>query len=283
MNTKPGTLTPEALAAAQHAADTFPHVNQARPADTDVTEARPRTCDDCGATAPYHPILCMGRDISAALPFHCDACEEKAREAERQKAREAAIAEKRRIWESTIPEEYRATDIDHPDFDRPRWERIRSHAFLAKNLGLIGSPGRCKTRFLALFAKRAIYHDLTVAWANPFDLEELALRKRNHRHYDDAAREIRHLKTSAVLFLDDLGKSRWTATLEALLFEILEARYSARRVTHWSLNPQPEDEDQPITSDLLADALDPEGTAAGRNRFAPILSRLQSNTVVVPV
>lgn len=268
---------------AQKDAQRFPRQRQPLPADPEPSEMTPRKCDECGQVDAYLPIIFNGRDLGADLPFHCAECAEKAEALERRKAEALAVAERKDLWEATIPAEYRATDLQHPAFDLATWESLRGHPYQTRNLGLVGTPGKCKTRFLALFAKRAINAGLTVGWANTFDLEDAARRRTNHRHADDAVREITHWKKARLLFLDDLGKSRWTPSLEALLFEILEARYSAQLVTHWSLNPQPEDAQSAITTEVLSDALDPEAKAAGRNHFAPILSRLQSNTLVVPV
>lgn len=248
-----------------------------------------KACDDCGHPAPYQPITVPGKagemiDLLAGMPHRCDECAVARRDQVAKAASAAAAAKMRERWEATIPREYRATDIEHPEFNRRVWLALRGHPFETEPLGLVGPPGRCKTRMLALLAKKAIASNLSIGWLNTFELVENLEQRSYHKEREEASKVFRNWKTCRLLFLDDLGKTPWSARLESSLFDLLEYRHGRGLVTHWSLNPQPEDVDtDPGDPAILTAALDPEGVASKRNRFAPILSRLCNRTTIVPV
>lgn len=256
---------------------------------TTTEDLTTKPCDDCGHPAPYHAITVPGKDggtidLLDGMPHRCDECAAKRRDQVATDERAAEAARMRDRWESTIPEEYRATDIDHEEFNRRVWLALRSHPFETEPLGLVGPPGRCKTRILALFARKAIAANLSIGWLNTFELVENLDARGYHKERAEAFKAFREWKRCRVLFLDDLGKTPWSARLESALFDLLEYRHGRGLVTHWSLNPQPEDVDQdPGDAAVLTAALDSEGIASKRNRFAPILSRLCNRTTIVPV
>lgn len=244
-----------------------------------------RACDDCGQHDLYEPIEIFGHDMGADFPFYCQACAGKREAAEKEDARKAAIEAMRRTWEAIVPERYRATDTAHPQFNGPAWNGIKNHDWQSRGLGLIGSPGRCKTRILALLAKRAIYAGKRIAWTTPFEIEAAAARGRQRTTDADARVSIKHWTLSDILFIDDLGKTTFTASFGSALFEIIEGRYNANRVTHWSLNPIPTDlpvlAGGSIPAEIIANALDPDGVARNRHILAPIVSRLRETTQFV--
>ncbi|MBB5351370.1 DNA replication protein DnaC [Haloferula luteola] len=243
-----------------------------------------RACDSCGSPSPYEPVLMFGKDMLAHCRHLCDACEAREKEQQAEEDRKQEIADMKAKWEAIVPADYRATDIEHADFNRRVWMRIRDEAWESRSIGLVGPPGRSKTRILALVAKKMIHRHRTIGWMNTFKLEQAWRDRTDRRLGEEARKQLRVWQRCRVLFLDDLGKSAWTAPLETALFEILEHRHGEGLVTHWSLNPQPDDIDEDFSSpEVLTAALDPDGVASKRNRFAPILSRLINNTLIVPV
>lgn len=242
-----------------------------------------KPCDDCDTLAPYEAIELFGTDLGASLPHLCPDCEEARNKAAQEEADKLRIQAMRERWEATVPALYRETDIEHPDFPRDLWQRLRAYPTQSESVGLIGPPGRCKTRVLALLVKRAIHSGLSVGWLRSYQLEETAQKAKNYKTAEEARKLLAHWRTCRVLILDDLGKSPWTSTLETALFDIMEERYSRRSVTHWSLNPLPQDQGAKPTAAILAAALDPTGTASKRPGFEPILERIYSDTLVLTV
>ena len=151
---------------------------------------KPRACDACGQTDAYEPILFDGRDLCASLPFYCQSCTAGKEAEELDQQRTSAIDRRRQTWIDTIPAEYRATDLKHPAFRLDKWDRLKGFSYLSEFLGLVSPPGRCKTRFLALFAKRAINLDISTAWTNTFEIEEQARLRGRYSTAADAARQF---------------------------------------------------------------------------------------------
>lgn len=257
---------------------------------TTIAETISRLCDDCRAPAPYEPVRLSedGPDLLAGHRFVCDACDAAARLREAEEARAALAARRQATWEKVIPEKYRATDPAHPDFNRAVWGILRGIDPARQAVGLIGPAGRCKSRMLALFAKRLIAADTFVAWTNANRFQWAAQREFDDREGYQARQLLRRWTEARVLILDDLGKQRWTDTVEAAFFSLIEARSGENRVTHWSMNPSPLDAIGPAQLDLhgpdiVARGLDSTGQASARARFAPILSRLLDGTLLIPV
>lgn len=248
-----------------------------------------RECISCGQLAAYEPIITVGgADLHALIPFHCQSCTDASERAEVRAAEAKANARRAEKWKTIIPPKYRETDITHPDFPANLHRQLRSRPLTA-SIALIGPAERCKTRLLALLAKRAIATDLTVGWCPANAFQWAASREFDRQDGHDARQWLRRWHTADVLFLDDLGKHRWTDAVESAFFGLLEGRASRKLPIHWSMNPTPEDvpdlserlRQEP--ADLVGRALDPFGEAIRRPRFAPIISRLLDETTLIPV
>ena len=254
---------------------------------TTTTDTHTRACTTCGQFAAYEPIAVFGNDLRASLPFYCPACVVAMEEAEKEQARQRIRERRQRNWETTIPAKYRETDTAHAGFNRVLWEAV-AHWPLEKSLALIGPSGRCKTRVFALLARRAIAADWFVGWCPANAFQWAAQREFDKDDGPDARKWMSKWQTAKVLFLDDLGKHKWTDTVESAFFNLLEYRLSNKLPTHWSLNPDPADivTSQGLVLDtpgILKRALDPTGAASARARFAPIVSRLTDETEIIAV
>ena len=252
-----------------------------------ATEITTRACDTCGIVSNYEPILIFGRDFCQSLPFLCPACEKAMEQREVDAARLRIRDRRSAMWEETIPARYRETETTFPGFNVALWEMVK-HLSLFKSVALIGPSGRCKTRVFALLAKKAIAQDYGVGWCPANSFQWAAQREFDKTDGDDARRWMRRWVNAPVLFLDDLGKHKWTDTVESAFFNLIETRLANNLPTHWSMNPDPSDvvTQATLSSDapsILARALDPTGAASARARFAPILSRLLDATTLIPV
>ena len=246
-----------------------------------------RACTTCGQFATYSPILFAGCDLAESLPFYCQDCAAEIDQREQEAARARIKARRTDVWVKTIPAKYRETDTAHPGFNRRLWESV-NHMDLHQSIALIGPSGRCKTRVFALLARRAIAQDYFVGWCPANSFQWAAQREFDKDDGPDARRWMKRWNTAPVLFLDDLGKHKWTDTVESAFFNLLETRLSNKLPTHWSMNPDPADivSNATLTIDtagILQRALDPSGMASMRARFAPIVSRLTDETTLIPV
>jgi hypothetical protein len=246
-----------------------------------------KPCDDCRAPAEYVPFIVNGNDLMGTVPHLCDKCAQERQERDEEEARQSRLFERRRIWEKIVPEKYRETDTSSPEFNKPLWHYVRSQ-HVEKSMALIGPAGRCKTRVFALLAARAINLELSVGWCPANAFQWASQTKFDDEEGRDARAWLKKWRRCDVLFIDDLGKQKWTESVESEFFYLLEERSSENRPTHWSMNPDPSDiiTDQSLAADpvgILARALDPSGAASKRARFAPIVSRLLDNTTLIAV
>lgn len=121
-------------------------------------------------------------------------------------------------------------------------------------LGLIGPTGRCKTRMI--FELLMYLRDGGVFWRY---LTSFALGRaiQNQWQDDESKRVLKAARQCKILFLDDIGKQKFTAAVEEEFFDVIEERKSWRR---------------PIifTSNLLGDEL---GSMLSENMAAPLMRR----------
>jgi hypothetical protein len=255
-------------------------------ADT-TTEIISKPCASCGQPADYMPIIVFGMDLRSNLKFICEPCGVAAEHEDREKARERIRARRTAVWEEVIPVRYRETDPRYAGFNAGLWEMVRNLSLL-ESLALIGPSGRSKTRVFALLAKRAIAQDYSVGWCPANSFQWAAQREFDKVDGEAARNWIRRWTTCQVLFLDDLGKHKWTDTVESAFFNLIETRLANNLPSHWSMNPDPLEVVNQATlandaAGILARALDPFNAASARARFAPILSRLLDGTTLIPV
>jgi len=254
------------------------------------TTANPttRACDDCGQVTDYEPLDACGFDLLATLPHYCQRCTEGREEAEAEAAAQRLRAKRESAWVATVPKKYRETVVSHPNFPAAIWTGLKSLG-IERSIGLIGPSGRGKTRLLALMAKRAIASDLFVGWCPATSFQWAAQNQWDDVNGADAKKWLRRWQDCNVLFLDDLGKHRWTEAVESEFFALIDLRSSRGFPIHWTMNPLPDDEPALAErlkldpANVLGRALDPTGAASARPRFAPIVSRLMDETEILPV
>lgn len=252
---------------------------------SEITTTRP--CTTCGQITEYEPIMVNRVDLRAKMKFLCPACVEADEKKEREAARYRVQKRREATWEKTVPVRYRETSTQHKEFNLPLWAMVRDND-IYESMALIGPSGRCKTRVFALLARRAIAHDVTVGWCPANSFQWASQREFSPVDGEKAREWMDTWLTAQVLFLDDLGKHKWTDTVESSFFNLVETRLGLKLPTHWSMNPDPADviSEATLGTDahgILGRALDPTGAASARARFAPILSRLLDSTRLIPV
>ena len=187
----------------------------------------------CACGAPVDATLLEIRDLFPSLsPDLCSACYEVA---ERESAARALLEKERSELRdrqarlaAVVPPEMLETRTDHAAFNAALWERVREwRPACGRWLLITGLPGRCKTRVVALLARRMILEEgVRVVWTSAIELQGAVedMRSQNYGIVDAARASLREWKHAAVLVLDDLGKNTWTPSLEARLFELIDFR-----------------------------------------------------------
>jgi DNA replication protein DnaC len=196
----------------------------------------------------------------------CDPCCELRESTDTEKRREAAA---RKEFERVVPVSYRKTELSHPNFNTPLWEQLKKWKPEQGWLGLVGETGRSKTRCLSLLAKRLAWNGYKLEWCIATRFQWAAQRQWSDDEGYKAREWLRRWKRAEVLILDDLGKQKWTDSVEQEFFDMLEHRTSNELLTLWSANTHPE---QMIKAKQLT-----------RDRGAPIVGRLLDFSEIVLV
>lgn len=176
---------------------------------------------------------------------HCTAClarmnaaEAAAARAERDRLEQARRTARLEI----IPPEMRRTQLHHPDFNAGLWVRVEGWQPSALQwLGLLGLPGGCKTRCLALLVRRLIMDGHQVLWTTALEFQDRVdeLRSDERGLAAESRTYLRRCKSASILVLDDLGKNTWTPTLERHLFDVIDRRKTHDLPVLWSANTHP--------------------------------------------
>lgn len=149
------------------------------------------------------------------------------------------IAERGLAWEAICPPLYQMTRQDHPDLNTGiLLEVMKWHdASDGKGLCLIGPTGRCKTRIMMLLAKRLHFEGVNVFFAPATRLASAFQKQIGSEPFNVEAREIiAKAHNCRVLCLDDVGKEKFTETIERDFYDLVEQRTSYLKPTHWTAN-----------------------------------------------
>lgn len=186
------------------------------------------SCKICGATIanPRQVAELFGQEMVFTFGC-CDQCTE-VRDAHYQRGR-TQTGQKLSMtpqWDEQCPELYKEL-IDNlpPAIDEQAFAQVRSWMPTKGGKGLIlaGNSGKGKTTSLW-----ALFRQLEKRETNAVFLTAVELQ----RQLSEAARDIKgvkHLTHCRVLIIDDLGKEKLTASVAALLWEVVDSRYANRR------------------------------------------------------
>lgn len=213
-----------------------------------ITEETPplatTACTGCGQSVFYEPILLFGHDLARSLHLHCDDCQKRLDEERERDERERLRLERMALVSALLPPDLLATDTAHPHFNAALWQVVGHWRPTMDEfwLGIVGPAGRCKTRCLAMRARRAIMGGIRVVWTTANRLLEAA-HDRNNRDNVVAKNAREHLADclhAGWLVIDDLGKNEWTSAFESQFFQILDHRKNHRLPILFSSNAHPE-------------------------------------------
>jgi DNA replication protein DnaC len=233
-----GQLAAVAAYQAEHRAS----VSIASPAATETIEL-------CTCGQPVDPDLISLRAIfpSAYRPFCADCYEAAALQDEEAAAAEREASEQaRRAAEvpKVIDPEILDTRLNHPGFNPPLHIAVQGWTpESGRWLVIHGDPATCKTRCVALLARRLILQGHLVRWCRATDFqttcEELWIKDPSIQRA--AYQRLRDWASAGILVIDDLGKNTWSALLEAKLFDLIDTRQAKRRPTIVTANTRLED------------------------------------------
>jgi DNA replication protein DnaC len=120
---------------------------------------------------------------------------------------------------------------------------------------------------LALLAHQHIFQGHAMEWTTANRFQWAAQREFDQEEGADARRWLRKWKATPLLVFDDLGKQRWTDTVEAHFFDLIDTRLAHHRPIWWTGNTHP--------SNMVA------ARQLSKDRGAPVVSRLiEASTMI---
>lgn len=228
-----------------------------------------RDCIDCKQPFPCVPILFNGHEVFPRV--RCDRCGEIAeakRVEEEEKARVADLTEK---WRDICPPLYRETDLEKLKLTLTLSQEILSQILNwqpnPKGIGLSGETGVGKTRLMFLLLDKLHFEGKRVMASSGKQFERYCHRMFDDHGGRDARQKIEEMKYVPVLFVDDIGKEKYTERVGSEFYDLIEYRTSHLKPILWTANS---------TGEQLEDML-------GVDRGAPIVRRLREFCTVQSV
>jgi len=180
-------------------------------------------------------VLDWGFKQSRLTSRVCAECAEilEAKEVERRNCDLKAIEDSRQIkreddWRALCPQEFRlksegqgATDIARLELEQPKLKNVLAWQFGCRGLIIRGPTRRCKTRAMWRLIRRL--------WLEGRSVEALTSTAFD-RECRDAGGTFTlslwfaRLARTDVLFIDDLGKAKWTDATESQWFDLVDDR-----------------------------------------------------------
>lgn len=221
------------------------------------------TCERCKTGFAYQGVVINGR-----VPFSskfCPACSEANRidrEAEEQRD---ALQAMQTEWETICPPLYRDTDRNELPISVATTLEVLDWQIGNKGIGLAGASGAGKTRLVFMLLKRLHFDGIRCRAMTAKRFENWC-----HRMFDkddDARTQIVNAKSCKVLFIDDIGKEKYTERVESEFYDLIEHRTSHLLPILWTAN---------ASGDQLARMM-------GEDRGTPIVRRLREFSTVISV
>ena len=168
-------------------------------------------------------------------------------------------------WSKICPPLYRKTDIARLKIRREIVEEIMAWEPNPRGIGLSGESGTGKTRLMFLLLRRLNSERRRILATSGKRFEFWC-----HRMFDkedDAQKQIDAARGVAILFIDDVGKEKYTERVESEFYDLVEHRIANLMPILWTTN---------ATGEQLERMLGPD-------RGAPIIRRLREFTEIISV
>ncbi len=193
-------------------------------------EAAQTKCRDCDTLITRTPIMYEGRELFSNCAAVCDTCSGKLVAAREEELREL----RGESWTQICPPLYRNTDPEKLAIDPMIMREVLSWQVSPKGIGLVGESGRGKTRLLYLLLNKLYEakHRVHATTAKRFE-------NCCHRMFDkenEARDAIAECKSTSILFIDDIGKEKYTERVESEFYDLIETRTSYLRPILWTAN-----------------------------------------------
>lgn len=195
------------------------------------------TCSSCATVSEYTARILDGKE--RFKPSLCCGCIDEERKRREEEATAARQAELEDSWRRICPASYRMTDPNFPMMNQALLSGLMQYEPKGdgRGIGLHGPTGNLKTRMMFLVLKKLHFEGRKVFAISAKRLAKCySIMYGSDRECDAARHVIRRSYTADVLFLDDIGKERFTEHGQAEFYELVERRTSTLRPILWTAN-----------------------------------------------
>lgn len=214
-------------------------------------------CSQCAAPLKRRVIMFGGKEVFGDAMRICKACEDSGiTRASLERTRELDSEERQR-WLDLCPPLYRDSVPDKLLVSPDILTEVLSWEPSERGIGLTGATGSGKTRLIFL-----LLHRLFMERHRAFAITAKRFEHCCHRMFDkdDEARSvISRCKSTPILFIDDIGKEKYTERVESEFYDLIETRTAYLKPILWTAN---------FSGDQLRKAM-------SEDRGAPIVRRLR--------
>lgn len=177
-------------------------------------------CQTCGAEFKAR------RFFGGFGAVHCDCCMDESEARSNSERQAASQTSRKAVWESLCPPLFRSldegglTDTRRLMLEQSECARVLRWQYGERGLLLVGETGRCKTRVAWRLLRRLFDEGRSIKalTAVRFDIETQELAGRGYKGWFDGLIKV------DVLFLDDIGKGKFTDLVESRFFALLDER-----------------------------------------------------------
>jgi hypothetical protein len=228
---------------------------------------RKTVCYDCKQEFEYEAILLKGKEVFRRT--FCPACETKFRTTaitgSEINPADIALVKAQREWELICPPLYRETELPRLPIDREVLDRILRWEPGKTGLGLSGPSGAGKTRAMFLLLEKHHFAGRRIRAFSAKKFENWCHKK--FEKDDDAKVRIEEARRASIVFIDDIGKEKYTDRVESEFYDLIEHRTSHLLPILWTAN---------ATGQQLEQMMGPD-------RGVPIVRRLREFTEIISV
>lgn len=191
-------------------------------------------CKTCLKDFSYEPIFFPGTQKEIGIRKHCDECIPKLEQEANQAEALRIEAERVQEWDKICPPLYRDTDRSKLVIKPATIDKVLKWSVGPKGIALAGKTGAGKTRtmFLLLHKLHTDGHRVMAMSAKKFE----GYCHRMFEKDDDARDRLRMMKRAEILFIDDVGKEKFTERVESEFYDLIETRTSHLRPILWTCN-----------------------------------------------
>lgn len=222
------------------------------------------TCRICGLNFSYEPVFYAGTLQEVITRKYCDECIPRMEAKGSMAAAENVAQEREKAWLEICPPLYRETDaVRLPMNPAPLAKVLKWKGGGSRGIALAGATGVGKTRAMFLLLHRLHWegHHVTAVTAKRFERYVHQMFEK-----DNEARDmIRRAHRADILYIDDIGKEKYTERVESEFHDLIETRTANLRPILWTANNN---------GTGLEAMMSPE-------RGAPILRRLREFTEII--